>query len=67
VAKALDMVVANDVSDPVVGFASDTNRVSLVTADEVEEIPLMHKTQLARILWDRIAARLPVDHQKETE
>lgn len=66
-AKSLDLVVANDVSDPAVGFASDRNRVSLVTADGVEEIPLMHKTQLARILWDRIAERLPADHQEDTE
>lgn len=65
--KSLDLVVANDVSDPSVGFASEKNRVSLVTQDGVEEIPLMHKAGMARILWDRIVALLPVDHQEDTE
>lgn len=66
-AKSLDLIVANDVSDPEVGFASDQNRVSFVSADGVEEIALMHKTDMARILWDRIVALLPVDHQEDTE
>lgn len=65
--KSLDLVVANDVSDPSTGFASEKNRVSLVTLDGVEEIPLMHKARLARILWDRIVALLPLDHQEDTE
>lgn len=54
-AKSLDLVVANDVSDPVMGFASDHNRVWLVDASGSEELPVMSKRALARALWDRIA------------
>lgn len=55
--KNLDAVVANDVSDPSVGFASDENRVWIVTAEGTEELPLQHKTTLARGLWDRFAGQ----------
>ena len=54
-AKNLDLVVANDVSVPGLGFGSDVNRVWLVSAKGVEELPLQSKAALARELWDRIA------------
>lgn len=53
--KHLDLVVANDVSDPDLGFGSDANRVALVTAEGVEELPLMSKREIARVLLDRLA------------
>ena len=52
--KHLDLVVANDVSDPALGFATDDNRVWLVSADEVEELPILSKRAIARTLWDRL-------------
>jgi len=55
--KNLDAIVANDVSDPAIGFASAANRVWVVTADAVEELPLQLKTTLARSLWDRFSAQ----------
>jgi phosphopantothenoylcysteine decarboxylase/phosphopantothenate--cysteine ligase len=54
-AKNLDLVVANDVSDARLGFASDANRVWLVTPSAAEELPVMSKRAIARELWDRIA------------
>lgn len=54
-AKSLDLVVANDVSDPGLGFASDDNRVWLVSADAVDELPVVSKRVLAGRLWDRLA------------
>lgn len=65
-AKRLDVVVANDVSDPALGFASDDNRVWLVDAESAEELPVMAKSALARRLWDNIApaARAAADARK---
>lgn len=68
-AKHLDLVVANDVSDPAIGFASDANRVWFVSADGADELPLSDKTAIARALWDRVApsARRAADaRQKES-
>jgi len=55
--KNLDLVVANDVSDPGLGFASDANRVWLVDEQTAEELPVLSKRAIARELWDRIAPR----------
>lgn len=65
-AKSLDLVVANDVSDPGLGFASDDNRVWLVGPEGATELPVMAKRALARLLCDRIAVRVRAadDHQE---
>ena len=53
--KALDMIVANDVSGEDAGFETDTNRVKIVYKDgQVEDVPLMTKTEVADVLLDRI-------------
>lgn len=44
------MIIANDVSDTRIGFNSDDNQVSLVTANGVESLPLLSKHNLARQL-----------------
>ena len=64
-AKSLDLVVANDVSDPALGFGSEENRVWLVDALGEEELPLMHKRSLARALTDRIAEMLRANTTEE--
>jgi phosphopantothenoylcysteine decarboxylase/phosphopantothenate--cysteine ligase len=53
-AKRVDLIVANDVSRPDAGFDVETNRVTLVTADEVDALPTMSKGEVARVLLDRI-------------
>ena len=56
-AKNLDMIVANHIGSPEVGFQADTNRATFLFRDgRREEIGLMPKTELAGILLDRIAA-----------
>jgi phosphopantothenoylcysteine decarboxylase/phosphopantothenate--cysteine ligase len=52
--KNVDLIVANDVSRPDAGFDVDTNAVTLVSADRVEEIPLQSKTAIASVILDRI-------------
>mgnify|MGYP004518299667 CR=1 FL=1 len=51
--KNADMVVANDVTQPGVGFAGDTNRVTLVTRSDACELPLMSKRDVADAILDR--------------
>ena len=52
--KNLDLVVANDVTAPQAGFGEDTNVAWLVDREEVEELPLMSKFELANRILDRI-------------
>jgi len=56
--KKLDLVVANDISDPGSAFGSDTDRVTFVSADGVEALPLLAKTEVARRLVAKLAERL---------
>jgi phosphopantothenoylcysteine decarboxylase/phosphopantothenate--cysteine ligase len=54
-AKGLDLLVANDVSQPDAGFAVDTNRVVLIAADGTEEaLPLLSKLEVAERIVERI-------------
>ncbi|HEX9036860.1 MAG TPA: bifunctional phosphopantothenoylcysteine decarboxylase/phosphopantothenate--cysteine ligase CoaBC [Ktedonobacterales bacterium] len=58
--KGLDLLVANDVSKPGSGFGSETNEVSILSADgAVEHLPLLTKRDVARAIWDRVVALLP--------
>lgn len=53
--KNLDLVVANDISTPGLGFGSDRNAVSLVFRDgTVEALPVMTKRDLADVILDRV-------------
>ena len=55
--KGVDLLVANDVTDPDAGFGTDTNRVTVITPDgDAEEWPVMTKRQVAARLWDEIQA-----------
>jgi phosphopantothenoylcysteine decarboxylase/phosphopantothenate--cysteine ligase len=60
VEKGCDLVVANDVSLPGLGFGSDDNAVTLVWADgAVEALGPAPKVELADKLWDRLVEHLP--------
>ncbi len=56
--KRLDLVVANDVGAPESGFGSDDDQVAFVSADGVEQLPLLKKTEVARRLIEKLAQRL---------
>jgi len=56
--KGADLIVANDVSDPQTGFASEDNQVFLVDASGSQEIQQMSKNQLAGVLLDVIQSKL---------
>ncbi|MGK2947593.1 MAG: bifunctional phosphopantothenoylcysteine decarboxylase/phosphopantothenate--cysteine ligase CoaBC [Acidimicrobiales bacterium] len=54
--KGIDLIVANDVSAPGVGFEHDTNAVVILTADgRSTDIPLADKRAIARAVLDQIA------------
>ena len=56
-AKHLDLIVANDVGAPQVGFAHDTNAVTLLRPDaEPVEIDLASKRDVARAVIDTIVS-----------
>jgi phosphopantothenoylcysteine decarboxylase/phosphopantothenate--cysteine ligase len=58
--KGADLIVANDVSIPGVGFAHDTNEVTILGADgSVVEIPLTEKASIAEAVLSAAAERLP--------
>jgi phosphopantothenoylcysteine decarboxylase / phosphopantothenate---cysteine ligase len=59
-AKGVDLMVANDVSAPGVGFDHDTNAVTILGADgTVTEVPLARKHAIADAVFDRVVALLP--------
>ncbi len=51
--KNLDMIVANDVTQPGAGFNVDTNIVTFITKDGMEHMPQLSKAQVAEELLDR--------------
>ncbi len=53
--KALDMIVANDVSDPSIGFNSDDNAVTLVWRDTEQTLARANKLVIARQIMQAIA------------
>jgi len=53
--KNLDLIVANNVTEPGAGFDWDTNKVFIIDSDEnVEELPLLHKEDVADRILDKI-------------
>lgn len=56
--KRLDMVIANDVSEAGIGFNSDDNAVTLLTASGLQTLPAARKEHLARELIQIIAGQL---------
>lgn len=54
--KGCHLIVANDVSDPALGFGTDENRVLFVTADATERTEVLAKRAIAREVIDRAAA-----------
>jgi len=53
--KDLDLIVANDVSEEGIGFESDDNQVSLVSADgKTIQTERKSKREISQIIMDRI-------------
>ena len=58
VTKNADLIVANDVSSPALGFGSSHNQVWFISADAVEKTEVITKKELARLLLDKVVSHL---------
>ncbi len=53
--KNLDLIVANDVTQPGAGFGVDTNIVKILdAAGKVKKVPLLSKDEVANIILDQV-------------
>ena len=59
VRKRCDLIIANDVSQPGIGFDSDSNQVLLIYPDRTESLPFASKHDLSLQLVDAIIALPP--------
>ncbi len=56
--KKLDMICANNLKVPGAGFGTDTNVVTIITSDDVTELPLQSKEEVASSILDMILSRI---------
>ncbi len=56
--KQIDMIVANNLRTEGAGFGTDTNVVTLITGEGIQELEKMSKLQVAHRILDRIGAAL---------
>ncbi len=56
--KNIDMIVANNLKQVGAGFGTDTNVVTFLTRDGMEELPLMRKEDVADRLLDAVMRRI---------
>lgn len=55
--KNVDMIVANNLKVAGAGFGVDTNVVTVITPEQIKELPRMSKEEVAMALLDEIMAR----------
>lgn len=55
--KHCDMIAANSLRQSGAGFGTDTNVITLITAENTQELPLMSKAAAAHALLDAIQAQ----------
>jgi phosphopantothenoylcysteine decarboxylase/phosphopantothenate--cysteine ligase len=59
VEKNMDIIVANDVTKEGAGFGYDTNIIKILTTDDqIEDLPLMSKMEVADRILDRIREKI---------
>lgn len=54
VRKNVDMMCANTIASGDTGFGVDTNQVTVITPDEIEELPLCSKDETASLILDAV-------------
>ena len=58
-AKSMDMIAANNITEPDAGFGGDTNKVMLIFSDgSTESLPLMKKSEVAEIIVQNLISWL---------
>ena len=56
--KNVDLMVVNDILGENTGFDVDTNQVTLISHDGVEQLALISKEETANRIWDRVISLL---------
>lgn len=56
--KGADLIIANDVSNPHIGFASSHNQITFVSPEGAQQTELMSKDALAKVIFDAILPKL---------
>ena len=56
--KNVDLMVVNDILGEKTGCDVDTNQVTLISHDSVEQLALMSKEETANRIWDRVVSLL---------
>lgn len=56
--KNMDMIAANNVKVAGAGFQVDTNQLTLITREDLLELPLVSKEEAANLLLDEIVKRM---------
>ena len=54
--KNVDLMVVNDIMGEKTGFDVDTNQVTLISQDGVEQLDLMSKEETANRIWNRVVS-----------
>ncbi len=63
--KNLDLILANDVSQPGAGFEADTNQITIIPAHgDPVALPLMPKSQAAARVWEEICNTLSLRKER---
>ncbi len=57
-AKNADMIVVNDILGQDTGFDVDTNQVTLITQDSIEQLDLLSKEETADRIWNKALSLL---------
>ena len=52
--KNCDMIAANSIKQSGAGFKTDTNVITLITEDNIKELPLMSKYDAANNILDEL-------------
>ena len=66
VRKNVDLIVANDVSQPDAGFDVETNAVTIIGEDAEQPVPVQSKQQVAALILDRVERLLRTRHTVRT-
>jgi phosphopantothenoylcysteine decarboxylase/phosphopantothenate--cysteine ligase len=53
--KNLDFIVCNNLKEKGAGFQGDTNKVTIISKEQISELELMSKAEVADEILDRIA------------
>ncbi len=56
--KNVDLMVVNDIMGDKTGFDVDTNQVTLISRERVEQLPLLSKEETANRIWDQVVSML---------